>query len=133
MKEEVIYLSIIGLPVIGLLFVGWIFCEFRSARWLRITSGFIFLIAAFMWCMIMGFLQRHNTKLEYEHIINEMINKTITELEAGHTAHVLNEMEKYSESTENFGVDTHLEFLRETSERLGNPSKGGEDPRLYGR
>lgn len=131
MKDEIFFLMVIGLPVIGLLFVGWIFCEFRGARWLRITSGLIFMIAAFMWSIIMGVLQWHDTEYEYFHAINKLVNQTVTELEAGRTAHVLDEMKKLDNTYDNyFGADEHLIFLRETSERLSNPSKGGQDPRM---
>ena len=79
----ILLIAVIGLPI------GWFVSEFRGGRGLRLTLGCLALLMSFGVAFIVGSLERLNSNAWFTGASEQLIDASISELEAGHTDRVL--------------------------------------------
>lgn len=70
----------------------WVASEFQSRRWLRLFLGSSALLIGFGVAFIVGTLNNFKYNAWYGHTTKQLIDTTVTELEAGRTEAVLSEL-----------------------------------------
>ena len=104
----IVFIAVIGLPI------GWLVSEFRGSRGLRLTLGCLALLMSFGVAFIVGSLDRFNSNAWFTSASKQLIDASISELEAGHTDHVLDALRQlqteFHPTYENRGrYDKHVE------------------------
>ena len=87
-------LAFIVLLVVVALPVGWFVCEFRCGRGMRLTLGCLAILCSFGVAFIVGSFERFNSNAWFGHASKQLIDATVSELEAGHTDQVLQALRK---------------------------------------
>jgi hypothetical protein len=82
----IILIAVIGLPV------GWFVSEFRGGRVLRLTLGCLTILMSFGLAFIVGSLERLNSNAWFTGASKELIDASVSQLEAGHTDRVLDSL-----------------------------------------
>ena len=126
----IVLIAVIGFPI------GWLISEFRGGRGLRLTLGCLALLMSFGVAFILGSLERLNSNAWFTSASKKLIDASISELEAGHTDHVLDALRQlqseFRPTYENRGrYDKYVEqaVSRMKSSRIpqpGCPSNGSQ-------
>jgi hypothetical protein len=85
--------------------IAWFASEFQERRWLRLTLGTAAILMSFGVAWLAGSLERFNSNAWYGSASKQLIDATVTGLEAGNKDRVLRSLkglqEKYSPTYEN--------------------------------
>jgi hypothetical protein len=79
----VVLVIVIALPV------AWFASEFRGSRGMRLTLGCLAILCSFGVAFVVGSLERFNSNAWFGHASKQLVDVTVSELEAGHTNQVL--------------------------------------------
>jgi hypothetical protein len=69
--------------------ICWFASEFQEKRWLRLTLGSIAIVSCFGVAYLAGQFERLNSNAWFGGAMEELINATVAELEAGNQSQVL--------------------------------------------
>ena len=69
--------------------VAWFVSEFRGGRGVRLTLGCLAILCGFGVAFIVGSLERFNSNAWFGHASKQLVDATVSELEAGHTNQIL--------------------------------------------
>lgn len=108
------------LVLVVILPFGWLASELQDRRWLRLTLGTAAILLSFGVAFLVGSLTRLNYNAWYGGATQELIDTTISELEAGNVDRVLVSLRtlkaKYEPTYEN---RAHYDKLvKETTEKM---------------
>jgi hypothetical protein len=85
--------------------IAWFASEFQGRRWLRLLLGSLAILLSFGVAVVVGSLERYNANAWFGNASKELVDATITELEAGNRDGVLQSLKalqkKYSPTYEN--------------------------------
>jgi len=85
--------------------IAWFASEFQGRRWLRLALGSIAILLSFGVAFVVGSLERLNSNAWFGHASKDLIDATVTELEAGRRDEVLKAFEdlqrRYAPTYEN--------------------------------
>ncbi|HZW31816.1 MAG TPA: hypothetical protein VFF52_13975 [Isosphaeraceae bacterium] len=97
-------MSLVALLAIALP-IAWFASEFQNRRWLRLALGTAAILLSFGIAFAVGSLERFNSNAWFGTASKNLIDATITELEAGHEERVLRSLKalqhKYAPTYEN--------------------------------
>jgi uncharacterized membrane protein YcjF (UPF0283 family) len=92
--------------------ITWFVSEFQERRWLRLVLGTSAILLCFGVAFLVGSLERFNSNAWFGLASKELIDTTITELEAGHNDRVLQSLKglqgQYAPTYENRARYDHL-------------------------
>ena len=80
--------------VVIVLPIAWIVSEFRCERGVRLTLGCLAILCSFGVAFIAGSLEQFNSNAWFGRASNQLVDVTVSELEAGHTDQVLRALRK---------------------------------------
>ncbi len=89
----------IGVPI------AWFASEFQTRRWLRLSLGCLAILLSFAVAVLVGSVERFNSNAWFSVASQELVDATVTELEAGNRDGVLRSLkilqQKYQPTYEN--------------------------------
>jgi hypothetical protein len=107
--------------------IAWFVSEFKSSRRVRLTLGTFAILLSFGIAFVVGSLDRFNSNAWFGRATKDLIDATISELDAGHQEAVVRSLKdlqiKYQPTYENRA--RYDELVRQTVEQM---QKGSATP-----
>lgn len=86
--------TLIALALVVLLPIGWLASEFHDNRSVRITLGILAIAMSFFVAFVVGSLEQLRSNTYFGDASKNLIETTLTELEAGNSEQVLDRLKK---------------------------------------